>query len=207
MSVTPMAYSTANWHWKNKTVTPWAREWFERELVTIQVEGPDGAVVSVERVVEVDGDVEVGRRKSKYVRQISRQSFLRHREDAHSFTFLEARCGDNAADIYTPAGLSLYMTARSSWIGRVGLRTARRPRGGLRSPRSRTRSRSMAFRITSYVLRFTPVVNGGFTETSEKSTNGLSRRSLHRRPRHSLRSRRRSSRQPSRRNLPCSQSS
>jgi activator of HSP90 ATPase len=62
-----MAYSTANWHWKNKTVTPWAKEWFERELVTVQVQGEDGAVVSVERVVEVDGDVELGRRKSKYV--------------------------------------------------------------------------------------------------------------------------------------------
>jgi activator of HSP90 ATPase len=67
MSVTPMAYSTANWHWKNKTVTPWARQWFECELVTIQVEGSDGAVVSVESVVEVVGDVELGRRKSKYV--------------------------------------------------------------------------------------------------------------------------------------------
>ncbi len=69
--MTPMAYSTANWHWKNKTVTPWAREWFERELVTIQVEGSDGAVVSVERVISVDGDVELGRRKSKYVRAFS----------------------------------------------------------------------------------------------------------------------------------------
>jgi hypothetical protein len=201
-----MAYSTANWHWKNKTVTPWAKEWFERELVTIQVEGPDGAVVEVERVVEVDGDVEIGRRKSKYVGAISRQSFLRRREDAQFSLSSRRSAGDNAADFYTPAGLFLFMTVRSSCNGRVGLRTARRPRGGLRSPRSRTRSRSMAFRITSYVLRFTPVVNGGFTETSEKSTNGLSRRSLHRRPRHSLRSRRRSSRQLSRRNLPRSQS-
>ena len=83
MSVMPMAYTTANWHWKNKSVTPWAKEWFERELVTIQVEGSDGAVVEVERVVEVDGDVELGRRKSKYVRAIPRQPFLRHREDAH----------------------------------------------------------------------------------------------------------------------------
>jgi activator of Hsp90 ATPase-like protein len=52
-------------------VTPWAKEWFERELITIQVEGPDGAVVSVERVISVDGDVELGRRKSKYVRVFS----------------------------------------------------------------------------------------------------------------------------------------
>jgi activator of HSP90 ATPase len=83
MSVTPMAYTTANWHWKNKTVTPWAKEWFERELVTIQVEGSDGAVVEVERVVEVDGDVELGRRKSKYVQAIFPQPFLRRRDDAH----------------------------------------------------------------------------------------------------------------------------
>jgi activator of HSP90 ATPase len=69
-----MAYSTANWHWKNKTVTPWAKEWFERELATIQVEGSDGAVVSVEHVISVDGDVEVGRRKSKYVRAFSAAS-------------------------------------------------------------------------------------------------------------------------------------
>ena len=46
-------------------MTPWARQWFERELVTIQIEGSDGAVVLVERVEEVDGDVELGRRKSK----------------------------------------------------------------------------------------------------------------------------------------------
>lgn len=69
-----MAYSTANWHWKNKTVTPWAKEWFERELVAIQVEGRDGAVVSVEHVISVDGDVEIGRRKSKYVQVFSAAS-------------------------------------------------------------------------------------------------------------------------------------
>lgn len=78
-----MAYSTANWHWKNKTVTPWAKEWFESELVTIQVEGSDGAVVSVERVNSVDGDVEVGRRKSKYVRT-SHQCLLRYSLALHA---------------------------------------------------------------------------------------------------------------------------
>ncbi|KAI0062222.1 hypothetical protein BV25DRAFT_1870356 [Artomyces pyxidatus] len=64
-----MAYSTANWHWKNKTVTPWAKAWFERELVTVEVNGttPEGGVISVERVVEVDGDAEIGRRKSKLI--------------------------------------------------------------------------------------------------------------------------------------------
>ena len=69
-----MSYSTANWHWKNKTVTPWAKEWFERELVLVEVQGADGAVVRVERVVEIDGDVELGRRKSKCV--VSSISFV-----------------------------------------------------------------------------------------------------------------------------------
>ncbi|KAG5220897.1 activator of Hsp90 ATPase [Salix suchowensis] len=58
--------STANWHWKNKNVTRWAREWFEQELVTISVKGDsDGEVARVSRVTEVDGDVELGQRKSK----------------------------------------------------------------------------------------------------------------------------------------------
>jgi hypothetical protein len=91
MSVTPMAYSTANWHWKNKTVTPWAKEWFERELVTIKVEGSDGAVVSVERVTEVDGDVELGRRKSKYVRAISLGSPSSATSRGHALS-LSPRC-------------------------------------------------------------------------------------------------------------------
>jgi activator of HSP90 ATPase len=82
-----MAYSTANWHWKNKTVTPWAKEWFERELITIQVEGSDGAVVEIERVVEVDGDVELGRRKSKYVRPILSAAFPPMPEEARMFRF------------------------------------------------------------------------------------------------------------------------
>jgi activator of HSP90 ATPase len=108
-----MAYSTANWHWKNKTVTPWAKEWFERELVTIQVEGSDGAVVSVERVISVDGDVEIGRRKSKYVRAFSAASprtllrVVMHQANypvqsrGRIFHFRQGlNCTDNVADLY-----------------------------------------------------------------------------------------------------------
>lgn len=62
-----MAPSTANWHWKNKTVTPWARSWFERELATISVKGEGDEVVTVSQVVEFDGDVELGQRKSKLI--------------------------------------------------------------------------------------------------------------------------------------------
>ena len=61
-----MASSTANWHWKNKNVTPWAKTWFERELVTVSVKEGENEV-SVSDVVDVDGDVELGQRKSKCV--------------------------------------------------------------------------------------------------------------------------------------------
>lgn len=58
--------STANWHWKNKNVTNWGKEWFERELVTIRIAGEnEGEVVSISSVTEVDGDIELGQRKSK----------------------------------------------------------------------------------------------------------------------------------------------
>lgn len=60
--------STANWHWKNKNVTRWGKDWFERELTTLKIVGDgEGEVVSISRVVDVDGDIELGQRKSKYV--------------------------------------------------------------------------------------------------------------------------------------------
>ena len=57
--------STANWHWKNKNVTAWGTSWFERELVTVQIKGDGSEVVSITEGSDVDGDVELGQRKSK----------------------------------------------------------------------------------------------------------------------------------------------
>jgi len=60
-----MPASTANWHWKSKTITPWAREWFENELPTVILTTPDGAVtVGVSKLKEMEGDVELGMRAS-----------------------------------------------------------------------------------------------------------------------------------------------
>lgn len=60
--------STANWHWKNKNVTRWGTEWFERELTTLSVTGDkEGEVVSISTVSEVEGDIELGQRKSKLI--------------------------------------------------------------------------------------------------------------------------------------------
>ena len=69
-----MAPSTANWHWKNKNVTPWAKQWFERELTTVNVKGDAGEEAAISEVVSVDGDVELGQRKSKYVLSDSRNA-------------------------------------------------------------------------------------------------------------------------------------
>ena len=66
-TVQPMSHSTANWHWKNKNISPWAKQWFERELTAITIAGDDGESVQVTEVAEFDGDVELGQRKSKYV--------------------------------------------------------------------------------------------------------------------------------------------
>lgn len=58
--------STANWHWKNKNITQWGKEWFERELTTLSVTGDnEKEVVSISKVTDVDGDIELGQRKSK----------------------------------------------------------------------------------------------------------------------------------------------
>ena len=65
----PMAPTTANWHWKNKNVTKWGHDYFKRELGTISV-SDGGQTVEVLEVTDVDGDVELGQRKSKYVRRV-----------------------------------------------------------------------------------------------------------------------------------------
>lgn len=59
--------STANWHWKNKNITKWGTEWMKCELTTISVTGDNGETASISAVDDVDGDIELGQRKSKYV--------------------------------------------------------------------------------------------------------------------------------------------
>ncbi|KAF5373606.1 hypothetical protein D9758_000964 [Tetrapyrgos nigripes] len=60
--------STANWHWKNKNVTKWGQEWFERELKNLTVKGDsEEESLTITSVTEVDGDIELGQRKSKLI--------------------------------------------------------------------------------------------------------------------------------------------
>ncbi|KAJ6611273.1 activator of Hsp90 ATPase [Mycena sp. CBHHK59/15] len=53
----PLPASTANWHWKNKNVTRWGKECGDKE----------GEVVAISSVTEVEGDIELGQRKSKLI--------------------------------------------------------------------------------------------------------------------------------------------
>ncbi|KIY70395.1 hypothetical protein CYLTODRAFT_419751 [Cylindrobasidium torrendii FP15055 ss-10] len=64
----PMAASTANWHWKNKNVTSWGHQWFKDTVGQVKVTGEkEGEAVWVHDVTDVDGDVELGQRKSKLI--------------------------------------------------------------------------------------------------------------------------------------------
>ena len=55
-----------NWHWVNKDVSGWAREYFDRELPQISAE-QDGVSAKVDKVVSMDGDVDVSQRKGKVI--------------------------------------------------------------------------------------------------------------------------------------------
>ncbi|KAJ3776765.1 activator of Hsp90 ATPase [Lentinula raphanica] len=60
--------STANWHWKNKNVTQWGRNWLTQELTALTVKGDsEEEELTITKITEFDGDVELGQRKSKLI--------------------------------------------------------------------------------------------------------------------------------------------
>lgn len=55
-----------NWHWVNKDVSDWAKEYLEKNLVATSAE--DGDVSArVTKVISMDGDVDVSQRKGKVI--------------------------------------------------------------------------------------------------------------------------------------------
>lgn len=55
-----------NWHWVNKDVSEWAKEYLEKNLTVISAE--DGGVsAKVSKVVSINGDVDVSQRKGKVI--------------------------------------------------------------------------------------------------------------------------------------------
>ena len=55
-----------NWHWVNKDVSPWAREYLEKELIGVKAE-QDGVSAEVSKILSMDGDVDVSQRKGKVI--------------------------------------------------------------------------------------------------------------------------------------------
>lgn len=55
-----------NWHWVNKDAAPWAREYLEKELVGTSAE-INGVTARVDKILSMDGDVDVSQRKGKVI--------------------------------------------------------------------------------------------------------------------------------------------
>ena len=55
-----------NWHWVNKNVSAWTQEYLENDLTGISAEA-DGVIAKVDKVISMDGDVDVSQRKGKVI--------------------------------------------------------------------------------------------------------------------------------------------
>lgn len=55
-----------NWHWVNKDASAWAKNYLQESLSTISAE-EDGVTAKVEKVLSMDGDVDVSQRKGKVI--------------------------------------------------------------------------------------------------------------------------------------------
>lgn len=55
-----------NWHWVNKDVSDWAKEYLEKNLAEISAEDGDVSA-KVSKLVSMDGDVDVSQRKGKVI--------------------------------------------------------------------------------------------------------------------------------------------
>jgi activator of HSP90 ATPase len=55
-----------NWHWVNKDVSAWTKDYLSKELVGLKAENT-GVNVEVSKVLSMDGDVDVSQRKGKVI--------------------------------------------------------------------------------------------------------------------------------------------
>ncbi|RVD82962.1 uncharacterized protein DFL_007369 [Arthrobotrys flagrans] len=57
-----------NWHWVNKDASAWAKEYFEKNLIGTEAkDAASEAYVRIEKVLSVEGDVDVSQRKGKVI--------------------------------------------------------------------------------------------------------------------------------------------
>lgn len=55
-----------NWHWVNKDVGPWAKEYLESQVTDIAAE-EDSVSAKITKLTSMDGDVDVSQRKGKVI--------------------------------------------------------------------------------------------------------------------------------------------
>lgn len=55
-----------NWHWVNKDVSEWARQYLEENLTKLSAEERDVSA-KIRKVTSMDGDVDVSQRKGKVI--------------------------------------------------------------------------------------------------------------------------------------------
>lgn len=55
-----------NWHWVNKDVSGWTKQYLQDKLSTISAE-ESGVTAKIDSVLSMDGDVDVSQRKGKVI--------------------------------------------------------------------------------------------------------------------------------------------
>jgi len=55
-----------NWHWVNKDVSAWTKDWLQETIKDIKAE-EDGVTAQLDKVISMDGDVDVNQRKGKVI--------------------------------------------------------------------------------------------------------------------------------------------
>lgn len=61
-----MLHNPNNWHWVNKDARGWAKEYLTQKVCAVSAED-SGATAKVERLLNMDGDVDVNQRKGKVI--------------------------------------------------------------------------------------------------------------------------------------------
>lgn len=56
-----------NWHWVNKDVSAWTKDYLSKELVGLKASKDDGTSAEVSKVMSMEGDVDVSQRKNKVI--------------------------------------------------------------------------------------------------------------------------------------------
>ena len=80
-----------NWHWVNKDVTTWTKEYLEKDLTGIKAE-TDGASAIVSKLLSQEGDCEVAQRKGKVITIFDLKLQLEYTGESVSFSNLSNTC-------------------------------------------------------------------------------------------------------------------